>query len=255
MDFPIRGAHVIYLSRLYLNPCSRAVRADLADCHALHRTILRAFPPTPDGVQTARDHFEVLYRVEEDCHSSGALTLLVQSAVVPDWSHLLPRYLVPAGGWQANPESKRVDQLYAGLEDGMILAFRLRANPTRKVDTHSGPNGERRNGRRVALRDEAEQLEWLRRKGSQHGFALLATSVNPDVADVRTRNSGKVTGARRPADGTAAPSGRRLTFGSVLFEGRLRVVDAATMRDALMRGIGSGKAYGFGLLSVAPPGR
>jgi CRISPR system Cascade subunit CasE len=240
---------VIYLSRMYLNPRSRAVRADLVDCHALHRTILRAFPPTPDGVPTARDHFGVLYRVDEDCH--GALTLLVQSAVVPDWSRLLLGYFVPAGGGQANPESKRVDQLYAGLEEGMILAFRLRANPTRKVDTHSGPNGERRNGRRVVVRDEAEQLEWLRRKGSQHGFELLATTVNPDVPDVRAVGSAKVTGARRLVDGEVALAGQRLTFGSVLFEGRLRVVDAAAMREALMHGIGSGKAYGFGLLSIA----
>lgn len=43
-----------------------------------------------------------------------------------------------------------------------------------------------------------------------------------------------------------------LTFGAVLFEGVLRVTDAAAFRAALERGIGSGKAYGFGLLSVAP---
>jgi CRISPR system Cascade subunit CasE len=42
-----------------------------------------------------------------------------------------------------------------------------------------------------------------------------------------------------------------MTFGDVVFEGRLRVGDAEAFRRALAVGIGSGKAYGFGLLSVA----
>jgi CRISPR system Cascade subunit CasE len=139
------------------------------------------------------------------------------------------------------------------MQEGMVLAFRLRANPTKKIDTKSGPDGERRNGRRVELRKEEDQLQWLHRKGSQHGFTLLTTTVNPGVPDVRAAATGKVTGARRSrGSGDEPVVERNLTFGSVLFEGRLRVVDAAALRAALVQGIGSGKAYGFGLLSVAP---
>jgi CRISPR system Cascade subunit CasE len=43
-----------------------------------------------------------------------------------------------------------------------------------------------------------------------------------------------------------------MTFGSVLFEGRLAITDTEQFRATLAAGIGSGKAYGFGLLSVAP---
>jgi CRISPR system Cascade subunit CasE len=39
----------------------------------------------------------------------------------------------------------------------------------------------------------------------------------------------------------------------VQFEGDLEVTDAAAFRAALAQGIGSGKAYGFGLLSIARP--
>jgi CRISPR system Cascade subunit CasE len=42
-----------------------------------------------------------------------------------------------------------------------------------------------------------------------------------------------------------------MSFGSVLFEGELIVTDVKAFREALMQGIGSGKAYGFGLLSIA----
>jgi len=38
----------------------------------------------------------------------------------------------------------------------------------------------------------------------------------------------------------------------VLFEGHLLVTDADRLRETLRAGIGSGKAFGFGLLSVMP---
>lgn len=256
---------MIYLSRLMLDPRSRAVRADLADCHALHRTILGAFPsipaPSPGSTEgtivaapsSARDHFDVLYRVDGDRRSPG-LTLLVQSNVVPNWSRLLDGYLALAFDGRPNPDCKPIGDLYDNLREGMLLAFRLRANPTKKVDTRSGADGARRNGRRLALHDEDKQHEWLLRKGLQHGFAVLATSINPAVLDVRATDGGKVIGIHRPSeDGAAtADASGRLTFGSVLFEGRMRVVDPVALRAALVDGIGSGKAYGFGLLSIAP---
>jgi CRISPR system Cascade subunit CasE len=45
-----------------------------------------------------------------------------------------------------------------------------------------------------------------------------------------------------------------LSFGSVLFEGRLKVTDKEKFLDVLYAGIGTGKAYGFGLLSIAGSG-
>lgn len=49
-------------------------------------------------------------------------------------------------------------------------------------------------------------------------------------------------------------SASKITFASVLFEGLLRVTNPDAFRSALEMGIGSGKAYGFGLLSIAPAG-
>jgi CRISPR-associated protein, Cse3 family len=40
-------------------------------------------------------------------------------------------------------------------------------------------------------------------------------------------------------------------IGAVLFTGYLKVTDADRFRTALEHGIGSGKAFGFGLLSIA----
>lgn len=239
----------MYLSRLLLNPRSRAVRRDLENCQALHRTIMSAFPELP-GRADARAQLGVLYRLE-----SGPVpgpVLLVQSRAVPNWSRLPPDYLLDTAGAPENPACKSIDDLYARLQPGATLLFRLCANPTRKIDTKSGPDGQRRNGRRVELVGEEGQLEWLRSKARQYGFELLTVRANPAVASAQASPGGKLTGTRRAEDGAPAGS-RRMTFAMVRFDGLLRVVDAERFRTALRDGIGPGKAYGFGLLSIARP--
>lgn len=232
----------MYLSRLVLNPRHRQVWRNLGDCQGLHRTVMSAFPSGP-GTGDARSALGVLYRVEEQ--RSGAVTLLVQSKVPPDWSALEVGYLQGMGEDTDNPACKAVDQQYRALHAGDVLTFRLRANPTRKIDTKTGIDGRRRNGKRVELCREEAQLEWLRRKGEQAGFELLSVRANPHVPNVRAVPGTKVTG-KRPGNGAGA-----LTLASVLYEGILRVTDGEKFRRALEQGIGPGKAYGFGLLSVA----
>lgn len=238
----------MYLSRLILNPRSRAVRRDLADCQALHRRVMAGFPDLPD--KSARAHFGVLYRL--DVHPRTATpTLLVQSREAPDWSSLEAGYLEVRGDG-SNPSCKSIAETYDALQDGMALVFRLRANPTRRIGK-SESDGSRWKGKRVELRNDAARLDWLVRKAVQGGFELLAvrtqhraSAVQP-ISDVRSNEEAKVAG-RRPALNSG---GARLAFGSALFEGRLRVTDAALFRQTLEHGIGSGKAYGFGLLSIA----
>lgn len=220
----------MYLSRLRLNPLSRDVARDVGDVTQMHRTIMRAFPAAPEGANP-RQHYEVLHRVEVN-HRTGSVTLYVQSASEPDWGQLPSGYVIENGApeWSV----KRVDHLYDAILPGRRLRFRLRANPTRKIDTKTGPDGVRRHGRRVPVRGEQAQVEWLRRQGQRHGFVIRMVSIQssggPELQ--RSRSAGR-------------------TFQGVLFEGSLQVVDAEAFRKALAHGIGPGKAFGFGLLSVA----
>jgi len=87
----------------------------------------------------------------------------------------------------------------------------------------------------VPLLAPAAQLEWLARKGQTHGFELLEATVAAAGASelVHSHSTGR-------------------TFQGVVFEGRLVVRDAERFREALEQGIGPGKAYGYGLLSVGP---
>ncbi len=237
----------MYLSQLILNPRSREVRQDLADCHEMHRTIMSGFPDVSADGPGARDRLGVLYRVETDPRSR-VVRVLVQSRVRPDWSRLAPGYLADSGGAIENPACKEISEAYGQIRSGMVFRFRLLANPTRRVSPRSELDPPELRGKRVALRTEEEWLAWLARKGEQCGFALLAVRAAPDVPDVRTSGDTKVLGRR---EGTGR-GGARLTFGSVLFDGHLRVTDAERFRQALVEGVGPAKAYGFGLLSIAP---
>lgn len=220
----------MYLTLLRLDPHSPNVQRDLRDPHHLHRTVMRAFPSVLDPEVEARAYWGVLHRLEME-RRTGRLLLYVQSRMQPDWSFLGAENLIHDG--LPNPAVKPVGHIYESLAADRALRFRLRANPTRKIATKSGPQGEHRNGRRVPLLGVEAQVEWLSRKARDHGFELLQATI-------------AATGAAELVRSHSAGS----TFQGVVFEGRMVVRDPALFREALVKGIGPGKAFGFGLLSV-----
>ena len=134
---------------------------------------------------------------------------------------------------------------YQTLHEGQPLAFRLRANPTKRI----GKTNADLPGKRVALVREEEQIEWLARKGrggeadGTGGFELVMNEGAPSVTVVP---EGKKFG-RKTENGIK----HEMRHVAVLFEGVLRITDADAFRRTLVRGIGSAKAFGFGLLSIA----
>jgi CRISPR system Cascade subunit CasE len=266
----------VYLSRLILNARHRDVRRDLADCHQLHLTVMGGFPDLSDGSDgqaaagDARARLGVLFRLESHPRT-GLVSVLVQSVAAPDWSRLPDGYLLETGGAPSNPDCKGLDAAFAAIGTGDELLFRLRANPTKRLPPATGTDGIRRDGKRVELRTEDEQVRWLGEKGVGNeergrpgaGFRLVTVRARPGlaatgrpvepvaVADARARSVGKLTGQALRSTGGGAARRERMTFGDVLFEGRLVVTDADVLRQTLVQGIGAGKAYGFGLLSVA----
>jgi CRISPR system Cascade subunit CasE len=192
---------------------------------------LRPFAPEDFGAE----HVHVprgsdagfLFRV--DPQPGGGIVVLVQSAVRPDWDHAFRN----AGHLLAAcPQVKPLDPCFA---EGQRLRFRLVANPTRKIDTRSGPDGCRRNGKRVPV--PADQLHaWLAHRAESAGFLVDQCSTTVQQGYVYVNE-------------TRDDSGHRLR--SVRYDGILRVTDPGLFLSTLAKGFGSAKGFGFGLLSVA----
>lgn len=220
----------MYLSRLKLNALSREVARDIGDASELHRTIMGAFPNASNG-HSPRALYNVLHRLEVN-RRTGSVTLYVQSKSVPNWDALPDGYVVV----NELPEIavKPIGDLLKAIAPGRRLRFRLRANPTRKIDTKTQADGVRRHGRRVPVRGELAQIQWLQRQADRNGFGVTTVSIE---------SSGSAELSRSRSTGR--------TFQGVLFEGTLVVIHGDAFQRALTAGIGPGKAFGFGMLSIA----
>jgi len=203
----------LYLSRIFINPVNRRAMRDLLSPYEMHRTVMSAFPDMFDG--------RVLFRSESSGGKPFSL-LYVQSDHEADWSflHELGGYLAQSVDGQMNPAQRA---FRPELKSGHRFIFRLYANPTVK-----------RNGKRQALYRVEDQLRWLGRKLETAGARLL---------DVR-----QPSGERRRFRGN---DGRQLVMLGVKFNGLLEVFSPDLLTGALADGIGSGKGFGFGLLSLA----
>ncbi len=230
----------MYLTRAFLDPKSRDVRADIRSPESLHKTVMHAFPD--DAGPSPRRTHGILYRLDQD--RGDRLVLLIQSRTKPAFDRWPAGYMLAMGNdldlafssIGENPAIRSLEVQRAALVGpDRRFAFRLRANTTKKVDTKTAPDGLRRHGRRVPVRGDDERLRWFARHAEAAGFAVAGREVR--ITEV------------------AASGGRgekSVTVGGALFEGVLVVCDIDRFVRALECGIGPAKAYGFGLLSIAP---
>jgi len=243
----------MFLSKLVLNVRSEFARRDLARPYEMHRTLWSAFGQKKwnwsDRQKPLGEPAELLFRVDAD-PCGGMPTVLVQSQAEPDWSALPAGYAIDV----SPPKPFAV-----AVSVGQRLRFRLRANPTKRlreasVHANGSPIEPRWVGKRVGLLTEADRLRWLVRKSENGGFRIPGAWVKASHPltgeEVELPNfrvdaipEGRFGNGKRGSDGG---------FVAVRFEGVLEVTDPAALAAIVAAGIGSGKGYGFGLLSLAP---
>lgn len=202
------------LGRLAFSPYSpRAMRlaGSPDDIHAL---IVRVFDGPTEG--------RVLFRV--DATERGP-DLLIQAPCEPDWTRLDfdDRDLREA------PASK---PLAIDVEPGTPLSFRLLARPVRRASKGNG----KASGSRNDLRTDEERLAWLHRKAEAGGFRVISCGLS-----LMTYGSIHSELPLRRKGGS---------FTAVRFDGELVVTDVEAIRKTVSQGIGTQKAFGFGLLSL-----
>jgi len=206
----------MYLSLLKLNPAVRKTRELLVSPYQLHQAIYHAFPEEGAG--------RVLYRIDEN-QRLGTISLLVQSEIAPDWqkAEYLNLCLI---------DKAEFHHFTPDLTNGRTLFFRLRANPSVKKQEEG-----KKNGYRVGIIQEKDQLGWLSRKAESGGFSIVSSRIIPE-------------GVAHDDKGGADKD--KLRHFAVCFEGVLTVTDETIFTGTVENGIGSAKGFGFGLLSLAP---
>ncbi len=208
----------MYLSKLLLDPASRRVQNELSNRYELHRTLTAQFP------SKQRRDINLLYRIEmPERQVYQPITLLVQTQVEPDWAELAGSNLL-----MDSPQVKSFDP---NLPDGVRYYFRLLGNPTIRRKQSDG------NSKRVGLYNVEEQMEWLHRKARHAGFQVKVNNL---------KDHGMLESVKKKNNRTF-----QIKHYAVQFEGVLRISDPVLFKKSLVKGIGSAKAFGFGLLSLS----
>ncbi|MDT0392368.1 type I-E CRISPR-associated protein Cas6/Cse3/CasE [Streptomyces dubilierae] len=206
------------IARIRLNPHSRDVQRDLRDATQMHRTVMRM---VPDNLGNApRQQAGLLYRLEETDTSS---ILLVQAAT-------LDPARLPTGYGQADVKS--LAPMFTALRKGLGVRYRIVLNPAKRERLSLEEKGKR--GRIVPL-SGADADQWWLRRAAEAGLDLhVLTPTSMEPARPRTSNASGMRHSLLRYDGTAT------------------VTDPDALKEAVIHGIGRGKPYGAGLLSLAP---
>jgi len=185
------------------------------DSYAWHKRIWEAFPGQPEAERN------FLTRLDDTGHAFRLLILSPEPPTRPDWC--------PSDNWQSKTVGDDFFQHSA-------YRFSLLANPTKKLVVRDANGTKKKNGQRIALGKREDLIEWIERKGTQHGFTLDAESLKT-MPRPRQQFSKKGKGG---------------THTATVFTGMLQVSDPAAFKQAATHGIGSAKAFGFGMLCLVP---
>lgn len=245
----------LYLSRICLNPMFAPALRLAADPYQFHRKLLATLHehcvPRQNGrkpaVSAQLKTAELLFRIDSE---EAGPTVLIQTAVEPDWDafEIAPRAL------RRPIETKAFAPV---IERGRRFSFRVLCQPSWRKAGQFGTktNGKRRSGPRRACQTDEERLLWLHRKARGSGAAIQSVALTV----VEWRNTkplqskdGQPMESLEDATKRAFSSDPANRLGAVRFDGVLTVTDDGPFSQALQNGVGPGKAFGFGLLSIAP---
>ena len=177
---------------------------------------------------------EILHSMIENCFSGerqhplwrlektmSGYSILMLSHSIPNLTSLENR--VGQGDGKTinyDPYLKRV------CENGRILNFRISVNPVVTKDGKRIPLNLRRTENYEYCAED-----WFRSHMKMYGAEILSMEY-VDAGIMRIKNKGRLF--------------------KVTYQGMLRVEDANKIHELLEHGLGHGKAYGCGMLSVAP---
>ena len=213
------GLDSAWLTKLVLNPAHREVRDALRDVNTMHQTLTKIVCPADFG-PGSRAAAGMLYRIDQ---TAAGITILLQSRMTLDPARLPPGF--------AHAGSRDLAPLLACFSEGMRVRYRMVANATKS----DKPIGTKTRGVLRPL-SGTDAVAWWDRKAPDAGLTLESEAAGDTL---------KLTGFR-PRDK------RKIVITATLFEGTARIDSVPSLHAAILTGVGRGRAYGCGLLSIAP---
>ncbi|MBW8484438.1 type I-E CRISPR-associated protein Cas6/Cse3/CasE [Actinomadura parmotrematis] len=207
----------LFLTQIVPDLRHSGVHGDLRDVGKLHRRIMKLFPA--DLGDQARLQAAVLFRIEETRSGTG---ILVQSNLKPDLERLPDTY--------GTARSKTLSPLLESLRNGATVNYRITANATSKL----GKNTTAGRPKQIVPLTGPDADDWWRRQAEAAGLVLHSLTSTPLDSATGNRQGGRMTHVRTRFDGTAT------------------ITDHQALLTRIRSGIGRGKAFGCGLLTVAP---
>lgn len=184
--------------------------------YEIHRTLWKLFPLAPDADR------DFLFRVERAGQQNAEV--LMQSLREPIAATISEARLLASKPYPLS------------LHQGQRLRFKLLANPVKTINDESGrlkTDGEIKKCRVPLIRDEDLQA-WLVRK--------LAGMANIEAIEVEKGLPLHFRKGKERRAGKIQPVG---------FQGVLTVSDQTELGNLVKSGIGPGKAFGCGMMSLA----
>lgn len=197
-----------------------AARLMPRDSYGWHKIIWRFFP--------GKEKRDYLYRTD---HTPSGVRVLILSDDEPVQLDKMQGQIIRT---RKVPESFLSHKRYR---------FQLRANPTQKLKIDKRDGQKKANGLRAPIVNEQELAAWLARKAESGGFSI------PGIENWPSEHCNL----------TIVPEGRQefkkkglsaAHHTSVQFTGILEVTDEHLFRETFRKGIGTAKAFGFGLLML-----
>jgi CRISPR system CASCADE complex protein casE len=185
---------------------------------------------------------------------SPAYALFISSPVPPDPSHI-----VEAAGYKndGGVVVRELDGFLDRLEAGQRWGFRLCVNPTFRDKGQLDRAGRKKI---LAHVTQEQQTKWVLDRAERCGFKILESAdLGGELPVLEDSQGQRVDGKNLLINGVERSlvefrRGNGLVRLSIAtFEGVLEVSDPQALRHAVVSGIGRGKAYGCGLLTLARP--
>jgi CRISPR system Cascade subunit CasE len=258
---------MMYLSRIELNKQRTTTRYLLASPQRVHAAVKSCF-----AVNDERQ----LWRIDQ---LRNNLFLVLVSPSRPDFQCIKDQY-----GWQNQDYSKEIldySKVFERLHNGQIFRFKLQANTSTPVLAKA--DQKERSQKRSQWRIFGEktvryQKEWLLKKSDKSGFSIVKVSDQPlsssekNVFEVSSGFQPKYYRSKKDASDPKESyseylfelknrdilrfkhqpnlSSDPIVLYTATFQGLLQITDVECFKRTLINGIGRGKAYGCGLLTI-----